>query len=239
MRIAVCDDESFFRNQLKDVLDEYAKKYSLDFSYYEYADGTELVGSDLTFDLIFMDYQMKDKNGIDTVDVLRKRNIDTKVIFISSFKEIVFDSLRVKTYRFLVKPLDNDKLYEALNSLLEEKENIAYIIAKDEQNDKSCCIEEKDIVYIQADNIYAIIRTKDKFYRFSDTISALEKTLKSNFFYRTNRSYIVNLKHIENYCKTDILFDNGEKALLTKTKFKDFQKVYFDFLRQESIGEKF
>lgn len=64
---------------------------------------------------------MKDKNGIDTVSALRQRNNNTHVIFASSYKDVVFDSLKVKTFRFLIKPIEKEKLYEALNSLIREK----------------------------------------------------------------------------------------------------------------------
>lgn len=78
----------------------------------------ELLAADMSFDLIFMDHQMTDKNGLDTVSVLRKRNVDTTVIFVSSYKDVVFDSMKVNAFRFLVKPFEKEDLYEALDSVI-------------------------------------------------------------------------------------------------------------------------
>lgn len=96
----------FFRKTLSEELYIYADKHGLNFIIYEYSDGMELLAADMSFDLIFMDHQMTDKNGLDTVSVLRKRNVDTTVIFVSSYKDVVFDSMKVNAFRFLVKPFE-------------------------------------------------------------------------------------------------------------------------------------
>lgn len=73
MHIAICDDESYFRKVLQEQLTIYSNEYGYDFVFYEYKDGLDLLASKLVFDLIFMDYQMRQINGIDTVGTLRKR----------------------------------------------------------------------------------------------------------------------------------------------------------------------
>ena len=88
MHIAICDDEEFFRKSLIEQLNKYSIEKGLDFLYYEYNDGVDLLASKIDFDIIFMDFQMKDKNGIDTVSALRQRNNNTHVIFASSYKDV-------------------------------------------------------------------------------------------------------------------------------------------------------
>lgn len=122
MHIAVCDDELYFRKILIKDLNTYAAEYGLELIIYEYRDGNDLLTSNISFDVIFMDYRMEERNGLDTVSVLRKRNIDTKVIFISSYKEVVFDSMKVNTFRFLVKP------YNKLLFKMKKTESMIYIL---------------------------------------------------------------------------------------------------------------
>lgn len=232
MRIAVCDDEKFFRNELKAKLDEYAERYGYDFAYTEFSSGEQLLASDIEFDLIFMDQQMSSINGIDTVDRLRRRSDKTAVIFISSFRDAVFDSLRVRTHRFLVKPLNFDDLCEALDSFLDRYNSEGYILADDEENDVTKRIPEYDIIYAEADNTYCRVVTSEGCYLYKGTLSELAKSMKSDFFYRAHRSYLVNMNCIENYSHSEIVFENGEKALLTKTKHLDFQKKYMAFLKR-------
>lgn len=85
MRIAICDDEKVFRDILKKELKNYAREFGFDFVYTEFSSGENLLSSDTDFDLIFMDYQMKTINGIDTVDKMRNRNDKTVVVFMTSY----------------------------------------------------------------------------------------------------------------------------------------------------------
>lgn len=235
MRIAICDDEKFFRNSLKKNLDDYAKTYALDFVYSEFSSGELFLSSNIEFDLIFMDYQMDKINGIDTVGRIRNREDETTVIFISSYKEMVFDSMEVQTYRFLTKPIEIEKLHKALDSFVKKYNTEKYVLLYSEEEDKICRIAEKSIIYAEADNIYCRIRTEKDFYKFKGTLSKFERSLKSDFFYRSHRSFLVNFNYILKYSNSEIYFENNEKAALTKTKFTKFKKKYINFVKQKNI----
>ena len=236
MYIAICDDESYFRRVLQEQLTTYFNEYGFDFIIHEYKDGIDLLSSKLTFDLIFMDFQMKVKNGIDTVSVLRKRNDNTKVVFVSSYKDVVFESMKVQTFRFLVKPLDKEKLYEALNSVIRENQKTAQLVVKDEANEKNVTIPESDIIYAQADNIYTTVVTHKDYFKYPHNITDLENKLVGGFFFRTNRSYLVNFNYIANYNNKEIMLTNGHKAVISKLKFKEFKSAYLTHLKRRSMG---
>ena len=125
MRIAICDDEKVFRDILKKELEKYAKEFGLDFVYTEFSSGEMLLSSDVDFDLIFMDYQMRTINGIDTVDRMRKRNDKTVVVFITSYPDVAIESIKVQPHRFLSKPINHNDFYEDVyKPILKENINI-------------------------------------------------------------------------------------------------------------------
>lgn len=236
MKIAICDDEKIFRDTLKKSLNKYSSEYELTFLYFEYSDGISMLSDNISYDLIFMDYKMKNMNGINVISALRERNDNTTVIFISSYKEMVFESMKVQTYRFLVKPLENEKLFEALTSFLNMQRNEKYILLKDDSLDLIQRVSEDSILYAEADNIYCKIRTSDNTYTYKRTLSHFKKELTSDFFFRTHRSYIVNFKYIESYTKNEIHLINNERALLSKNKYHMFQNSYMSFLKRNSMG---
>lgn len=236
MRIAICDDEKFFRDTLKIELDKYAKEFALDFVYTEFSAGELLLASNTDFDLIFMDYQMRTINGIDTVDKMRKRNDKTIVVFITSYPQVAIESVKIQPYRFLTKPIEFEKLYEALDSFVEQYNSDAYVLVYDEENDKTKRLAEWDILYAEADNIYCKVVTFEKCYLLKNTLSDFEKQLKSDFFYRAHRSYLINMNYIDTYSNSEIIFENGEKASLTKSKYLEFQKTYIAFLKRRNKG---
>lgn len=226
MKIAVCDDEKLFRREIVDLLDEYAAENNMIPDITEFDDGSELVASGKAFDMIFLDYQMNDLNGLDTIKSIREKNIDTKVVFVSSYSEIVFESMKYNAFRFIVKPVSRDKLFEAVDSALELRSSEHRLIVKDEEYNENIVVCEKDIIYAQADNVYTYIITEKGSYRYPYNLSALEEELDPRLFFRTNRSYIVNLEHIRSYDKAGITLSNGHKAVISRAKYKEFNNCY-------------
>ena len=232
MKIAVCDDEKVFRNDIIELLNKYSSENNIILDITEFDDGGKLVASKTVFDMIFLDHQMKDLNGLDTIKSIREKNIETKVVFVSSYSEIVFDSMKYNAFRFIVKPVSKDKLYEAMDSALEISNSERKLIVKDEMYNESIVVYEKDVIYAQADNVYTYIITEKGSYRYPYNLSALEEELDSGGFFRTNRSYIVNLEHINSYDKTGILLSNGHKAVISRGKYKDFNNCYLNYLKR-------
>lgn len=121
-----------------------------------------------------------------------------------------------------------------MNSFVERYNSDAYVLVCDEENDKMKRVAECDIIYAEADNIYCKVITFDNCYLHKNTLSDFEKHLKSDSFYRSHRSYLINMNFVETYSHSEIVFENGERALLTKTKHFDFQKTYMAFLNRRN-----
>lgn len=231
MKIAVCDDEKIFRNDLVRLLNQYCSERGQVILIDEYDDGSKLIKSKTSYDIIFLDHQMKSLNGLDTIKYLRDKKNYTKVVFVSSYSEIVFDSMKYNTFRFLVKPVQKDKLFEAVDEAIDEINAEYKIIVKDTEYNESIIIPEKDIIYAQAENVYTYIVTENASYRYSYNLSHLENEIKSDFFMRTHRSFLVNFNHITSFDKSGITLSNGQKAVVSKTKFKEFSTYYLNYIK--------
>ena len=236
MKIAVCDDEKIFREALTEKLDEYSGQRSVEMEISEFSDGSELLASKESFDMIFLDQQMSQVSGIDTIKELRARSIGTRIVFVSSYSEIVFETMKYSAYRVLVKPVEREKLFEALDSAMREDSSSRKIVVKDTEFGNSIVVPERDIIYVQAENIYALVITQEGTYRYMNSISALQQELTDGMFFRSNRSYLINFGHVSSFSKSEITLSNGQKALLSKLKYKDFKNTYYDYLRNNRTG---
>lgn len=231
MKIAVCDDEKLFRNDLVRTLNQYCTERGQVILIDEYDDGSKLLKSTASYDIIFLDHQMKNLSGLDTIKSLRDKNNSTKVVFVSSYADIVFDSMKYNTFRFLVKPVDKDKLFEAVDEAINELSSEFKIVAKDIEYNQSVVIPEKDIIYAQAENVYTYIVTESASYRYPYNLSNLGDELRSDFFMRTHRSYLVNFNHITSFDKSGIILSNGHKAVVSRSKYKDFSTFYMNYIK--------
>ena len=145
MRIAICDDKMILHEELKKNLDKYSINRNVIINCDDYSNGFDLLQSNIEYDIIFMDYQMDGIDGLETSRQIRKNKIDTAIIFLTSYPNIVFDTFEVNTYRFLVKPINYEKLSSALDDFLASQDDSNFILIKSDELNKRINID--DILY--------------------------------------------------------------------------------------------
>ncbi|MCM1008378.1 MAG: LytTR family DNA-binding domain-containing protein [Ruminococcus flavefaciens] len=228
MLIGICDDEQVFHDELCNMLQNYYIENHLSLNINHFYCGNQLLNSDLNFDIIFMDFQMDDIDGLETSRILRKSNKDVKIIFITSFPEIVMESFEVDTFRFLVKPVKREKLFKALDEYRKTLDPTKYFIVN--TNDGTWKIKHSDIIYLEAKTKHTIIRTANKVYEFNKNLSEAKKMLPSDIFVQCHRAYIANVQYVSSYTSGIIIFDNGEKAQLGKKYRTNFKNSFMDYI---------
>ncbi len=237
MRIAICDDETPMHSLLKRHLDSYARGRNLIVTYFDFMGGKELLAFPQELDLIFLDYQMKELDGLETARKLRAAHIDTPVIFLTSFPHIVFDTFEVNAYRFLVKPVDPEKLTAAMDDLLSDQETDQYIVIKDGESTRRINID--DILYAEASDKTCFVRTTDDGFVYKKTLSEFESLLPEDRFFRSHRAYLVGFRHVVSHTDTTILLDNQEKALISKLKRTPFKKAFQDYIKRYHFANRY
>ena len=215
---------------LKEHLDKYSMQRHVDLDYYDYTSGRDLLASNIKHDIIFMDYQMDGLDGLETSDQLRKKNIDIPIVFLTSYPHVVFDAFKVNAFRFLVKPIDMEKLTDTMDSFLHDLDDSNYILVKTDETNKR--INIKDIVYVEASGKYCYIRDNEDSVLYKGTLAEIEEKLPQDMFFRSHRTYLVGFRHITSHTSTSILFDNNERALISKMKLTAFKKAFTDFIKR-------
>lgn len=225
MRAAICDDEKIFHKEISTLVLKYMRARSIEIYPDFYENGEALLKSKREYDIIFLDYQMEGINGIETAEKLREANSDSVIIFISAYPAAALDAYEVRTFRFLVKPVDEAKLFKALDDYIKsiDYDNIL-LLNTHEGNYK---LKMSEIIYLEGDRKYTIIRTKSREFRIHINLKQMELKLPESKFIRCSKSFVVNFAHISNHNSSEIMFDNGEKAQIGQhyaAKFKiEFQ----------------
>lgn len=232
IRIAVCDDDRYSREDVKTHLLDYSMQNDLEYTLDEYESGESLLGSGKKYDLYFMDYQFEknSKDGIMTAGELREQNDDATIIFLSSYPEAVFDSFEVGAFRFLVKPVDDKKFTEALDKFCEYVLSDSMIRLHEVGKNRS--VNKHDILFIEGYGKKSILHfaDRDKDFECNKTLSALEKMIDDESFYRCQKSYVINMAHVSGYNHSAITLDNGSVVLISRKKYKEFIEKYGEFI---------
>ncbi len=230
MRIAICDDEEAVLCLLRSSLYRYANSHRYEFVIDKYYSGETLLASSNSYAMVFLDYKMGKLNGLDTAKCLRERNAGCEIVFITSYTHFVFDAFKVNAFRFLLKPVEEHKVYEALDGFFRIHGNDHLLIIKSDY--ETVCLNTKDIVYLEADNKRSWIHTTDRNIHVSKTMASVARQIPRNHFYKVNRAFIVNFNYICRYDQEKLTFKTGESVSISRNYLTAFKVAYRKYSEQ-------
>ena len=228
MKAAVCDDEKTFHKDVFVLLGKYMETRNLEIYTDFYENGEELLRSRREYDIIFLDYQMDGINGIETAEKLREANSDSVIIFISAYPAAALDAYEVKTFRFLVKPIVEAKLFKALDDYLKSIDYDNLLLLNTHEDTYK--IKMSEIIYLEGDGKYTTVRTQKQSLRIRLNLKQLEQKLPKSKFIRCSKSFVVGFSHISNHDNSEIMLDNGEKAKIGAHYAAQFKSEFQNYI---------
>lgn len=237
MQVAICDDEKEIRELLSSkVLKQYPDAECL-----LYSAGDQLLLDGCKPDILLLDIQMDGKNGIETAKEFRREHENSIIIFVTAIEEHVFEAFDVGAFHYLVKPFTDEKFREVFqNAVIQHQrrkqydlwagglEESAHILVQFKGQHRKVLLE--DIIYAEVYNRKVILHKKGEDIEYYGKLSALQELTGENFF-RSHRSYLVNLKYVEKYDATVIEMEQGQ-AMIAKQNYAGFVKAYLQYNRR-------
>lgn len=158
-------------------------------------------------ELIFLDIQMPGKNGFELLQDLEKV---PKVIFVTAYDEYALKAFEVNALDYLLKPVEEDRLAEAVNKVLmedEEDEETSLSVKNDgrlgqddqiflKDGEKCWFVSLRDIKLFESEGNYVRVYFGNFKPLILKSLNNLEERLDHTFF-RTNRKFIVNLRWVQ------------------------------------------
>lgn len=244
MKIVVIDDEPLARM----VVLEYSQQHPDMEVMAECSDGFQGVKAIMQHkpDLIFLDIQMPKINGFEMLELL-----DTmpSVIFTTAFDEYAIKAFESNAVDYLLKPFSKERFDQAIekyrsktvNTVTAEKNVQSLLETASKQPDDQNRIVVKngsdirivpvqDVMYIEAYDDYVKLFTKDTYYLKKKTMSYYEQVLDQSKFFRTHRSYIINLQELTKIEPLEkntyiAILKNGKKIPLSRTGYTRLKEI--------------
>lgn len=233
MRIAICDDQAECRRQTESAIRECLR--GADYGIDVFKEGKAFLQTfqKKAYDLVFLDIEMPEMDGITVAKELRKLHRDVPIVFLTSHIEYALEGYEVNALRYLTKPVSIPKLQEVLACVRQRLQEQRKLWVKTDLSEKKLLI--KDIIYMEAQNQNILIYTTEEAYSVRYNLSDYEQELAQDGFFRIHRGYLVSLRHIKSVGKHEITLDNGTVLPVSRTKEKELKDMLFRYIQQEAI----
>lgn len=248
MNIAICDDEENVRIYIRKLIEKQGVRCRI----MEFESGSGLLrflnrGNERQIDLLFLDISMEDIDGMAVARQLRSRMENRGepiwgslplLIFVSGYPEYMPEAFSVNAFQYLVKPIRESDFEEVFAQALREYRHLEAwkaaepreILVQNGNTTRNVLVD--DIYYIESCNRKVIVHMRDEETECYGKISKLENELKADFF-RIHRGYLVNMKYVERYNRTEVRMKNSDSLLISKYKYQDFVKAYLEYISGE------
>ena len=233
MRIAVCDDEKRFINDLTSIID---KLYNfLDIITEEFSQGDELLRSfrSAPYDIVFLDIEMPKMDGITLARKLRELSEDVCIVFLTGHVEYAIQGYEVNALRYLTKPADEAKVKEVVDYVLGKHTNAKQLWLKTADGDVR--LKLSDVLFIESQNQNVAVNTTEDTYVVRGNISDYEERLASEGFFRIHRGYLISLPKVMKLAGKEVIMEDGTSLPVSRTKESKLKEVLFSFVSREAF----
>lgn len=218
IRIAVCEDSIPVQAQIEDHISEILTDCPVEV----FSSGEELLSflsrEKRRFSLYLMDISLPGISGIETAAAIRERDPYALIIYITDYKEYVYEVFETLPYRFITKPIDKDIFHKAIsdavNYITDRGELFHFHVDRVQYQ-----IPFQEIIYFESNLRRVTLHTGKEAFSFYGRLRDLSEHLNPMLFVRTHASYLVNMEYIRSIRDAEVLLSTGEHIPVSR-KFR-------------------
>lgn len=236
LKIAICDDEEAFGRHLTETVSRLLTARKISYEIRQFRSGEEFAGLNMgmaDYQIVFLDINMEELDGISTARRLREFCKDTYVVFVTAFINYAPDGYEVDAVRYILKdsPTFEKSVQECIHAILEKMHYTSKVHTFSFKDGKKA-VNEDHIVYIES-NLHElrfyILNQKLQMHRLDGTLNHMEGLLDDTKFVRIHQSYLVNMKYIKTMkLQKAVLIDESELPI-AKPRYKQARTIFADY----------
>lgn len=237
LKAILLEDDKAFRKELKGFLLSQSD-VEIVFSASRGEDLIKIIDQ-IEAEVFFIDIGLPDLSGLEVARCVRDKWPESDIVFITSYREFAREAFEVYATDYLTKPFDQDRLLKTLN-LIKKRSTTSHTLINFKTAQGQYILRENEIYFIEAQRKESIIYTRDKIITVNHLLNEITKMLKRQIFFRTSRSYLVNVQKIDSIRPSSrssyqIHFkDIDGIAYLTKNRYSEFRQLIKKFFRSSN-----
>jgi two-component system, LytTR family, response regulator LytT len=219
LRIGICDDEEAALDELRRLTSDYGRERHISLDIHGFRAGDELLDelkAGTSFDVLFLDIYIGVDDGVEIARKIREFDKAACIVFATSSPDRALDSYSVRAIQYLVKPIGQESLAQAMDQAL---------AAYPPSMDKQVIIRNKqgnyriflgDIVYAESDARVITVHTRSQGpMSFYERLDNFELQCGDRRFLRCHKSFLVNLDYVHSIVNNCALLETGEEIRIS------------------------
>ena len=232
-KIAVCDDEEAVSEQVKNLIAEWNPAVDV----VCFSSGEALLENYQSYEAVFLDIDMAGMNGIETGKAIRRLDKDTKIVYLTAYRDYVSGAFGVHAFQYLLKPVNKKAIWNVLEEIFRYMKSAEKKIILDFHTvDGALCLPVESIYFFEYENRKIRIVTDKEQYYMADKIGNVAKRMDEFGFSMPHQSFVVNMFHVKNVKNQQIFLDNGMEIPLSQKKQKTWKQELMGYLSQRLEG---
>lgn len=238
IKIAICDDEKKILDEVSGYITSYAEKKNEEIEIFPFSSATSLMGAledGKAFDIYVLDVYIGEEIGTELARYIRKLGIESPIIFATTSIEHAPESLETGTLRYLLKPINQKKFYEAMEVALASARKMGQRLIKLKTENGVESINTIQIMFSEARAHYQYVTLDGgKQVRVRMTVTELY-TLLAQYggFIRVGSAYIINLRNVKNVSTSEVHMYNSFSVPIPRGKHNEIKKSFWNFQCEE------
>ncbi len=229
LQIAVCDDETYYRNRIYSLLSEYLEARSLNASIDIFSSGKEFLSERdnlVKYDIVFLDINMEEVDGIQTAQKICDYQSGTCIVLVTAFLNYALEGYKVGAVRYIMKDALEIQMPECMEAVL-KKMQIQKITFSFLEGEKTLYTD--NILYVESRRhkcLFYYMEKETVTYQMYGKLDQLEDALSAYRFLRIHKSFLVNMKHIRRISNYLAVLDCGEELPVPRLRFQKVREAF-------------
>lgn len=226
--ICILDDQNTEAVHVKKIILPYFEQREMEIGRIDiFTDGISLLSSKQTWDMLFLDIEVGEENGIQIAKQLRMRLPDIIIIVVTSFVKYSIEGYKINAARYILKPVVPSLLYSELDEILEDYEEEACILGY--IGDQEYYLKKKDIYYFESYGRKVQFHTAKEVYLNKENVSHWANRVDPTIFVECYKGIYVHARYIKHMGRETLTLDNNQKLPLARRRIEAVRKVWMAY----------
>lgn len=230
VNIAIVEDDEDAKQTLCDALDRFGQSRGIDFCKHCFSLSLEFLENYVgDYDIVFMDIQLPDYDGMSAAKRLREKDKSVVLVFVTNFAQYALNGYEVDAADFIVKPIEYAHFETKMLRIIAQINTCDIVIAVKTYDGSVVSVAASLLMYVEVMGHGLTYHTTFGTFGAYGTLYKAEERLKAAKFVRCNSCYLVNPRYVESVNNYTTVV-GGDELKISYAKRREYRKAVAEYL---------